>query len=71
MYTAALLLSCVVGSWVHLGRSLLRPLVVGSSRLVLAVPRVVPHFATVVAGRCPCCHGDATTSDRPLVSVVT
>ena len=45
--------------------------VVGSSRLVLAVPRVVPLFATVLAGRCLCCHVDATTGDRPLGSVVT
>ena len=70
MYTAPLLLSCVLGSCLHLRRFLVLLLVVGSSALVLAVPRVVPFFATVVAGRCFCYHGHPTTSDRHLGSVV-
>ena len=79
MHRTPLLLSCILGCCLELGRLLVLPLVVGSSRLAvvvaillaLAIPRVVPLLATVVAGQCFHCHGDAATSDRPFCSVVT
>ena len=78
MNRTPLLLGCIIGSFLDLGRLLVLLLVVDSSRLAvvallaaLAVPRAVPLLATVVAGRCFRCHDNATSSDHPFVSVVT
>ena len=75
MNRTPLLLGCIIGSFLDLGRLLVLLLVVDSSRLavvalllVFAVPGVVFLFATVVAGRCFHCPGDATSCDRPSFS---